>query len=270
MMGVHSVAALLLSLLSLHVDAGSGHKDEYLKVAWVGNSYTHFFDLPQLVASLAASAHPPVAIEFDSVTVGGSSLTRLADDARVHEMLQRDWDYVVLQDQSQIPGGARPLERDAAIATLREYYRPALQLIRAEAVLYSTWGRRNGDPSFPEQYPDFLTMTARTTEGYRLYQTVMDNRPLLPASLSPAGAAFAAVHQEDRDMFEALYDPDGSHPSIRGSYLVSCVFYGVLTRRFSAGLPFRPDVITEEERAYLQGVADRVVFGSRSIDDTLA
>lgn len=239
---------------------------DYLKIAWVGNSYTFFFDLPELVASLGASAQPPVLIDFDSVTVGGSSLTRLAEDARVHEMLRRDWDFVVLQDQSQIPGGARPLERDATLITLRDFYRPALQLIKAEAILYSTWGRRNGDPNFPEQYPDFLTMTARTTEGYELYRSVMDNPPLLPASTSPAGAAFEAVYANDRVAFEALYDPDGSHPSIRGSYLVSCVFYGVLTRRSSAGLQFSPDGITEEERAYFQAVADRVVFGSRKTD----
>ena len=74
----------------------------------MGTSYTYYHALPQMLAALAASATPPVTIDHASVTVGGSTLARLSEDPRVVEMLARDWDYVVLQDQSQIPGGARP------------------------------------------------------------------------------------------------------------------------------------------------------------------
>jgi hypothetical protein len=229
------------------------------KIAWVGNSYTYYHDLPVLLADLAASASPPVAIDHASVTVGGSSLSRLSEDPRVVEMLARDWDYVVLQDQSQIPGGARPLDRDLALLALRDFYKPYLKRVRAEAILYSTWGRRNGDPAYPDLYPDFSTMTERTTEGYEMYRDVMANPPLLDAILSPAGAAFANVHADDEAAFDALYDPDGSHPSVRGSYLVSCVFYGVLTGRPSVGLPYSPAEIGAEARVYLQVMADRAV-----------
>lgn len=102
-------------------------------------------------------------------------------------------------------------------------------------------------------------MTERTTEGYEMYRGVMDNPPLLDAILSPAGAAFANVYGDDELAFNALYDPDGSHPSVRGSYLVSCVFYGVLTGRPSVGLPYSPADIGAEARVYLQVMADRAV-----------
>ena len=69
----------------------------------------------------------------------------------------------------------------------------------------------------------------------------------------------ANVHADDQAAFEALYDPDGSHPSVRGSYLVSCVFYGVLTGRPSVGLPYSPAEIGAEARVYLQVMADRAV-----------
>lgn len=273
--------------------AAAGHAKtvctDFCKVAWVGNSYTYYHDLPQMLADLAASATPPVTIDHASVTVGGSTLARLSEDPRVVEMLARDWDYVVLQDQSQIPGGARPLDRDLALLTLREFYKPYLQRVRAEAILYSTWGRRklthnppflvmsrsfsadrllvvagNGDPAYPDLYPDFSTMTERTTEGYIMYRDVMDNPPLLDAILSPAGAAFANVHDDDEAAFDALYDPDGSHPSVRGSYLVSCVFYGVLTGRPSVGLPYSPGEIGAEARVYLQVMADRAVESAKA------
>ena len=35
---------------------------------------------------------------------------------------------------------------------------------------YSTRGRRDGDPSNPDIYPDFLEMNRRTTEGYAEYR----------------------------------------------------------------------------------------------------
>lgn len=125
---------------------------------------------------------------------------------------------------------------------------------------YSTWGRRDGDPSNPDLYPDFLTMNALTTEGYELYRAVVDDSPRLPAGIAPAGAAFELVHSEDRALFLRLYDPDGSHPSIIGSYLTSCVFVAWLSGAPTEGLPFYPSGMTDTEARYLQTVADRVVL----------
>lgn len=102
-------------------------------------------------------------------------------------------------------------------------------------------------------------MTERTTEGYEMYRNVVDNPLLADAVLSPAGAAFTNVYDDDEQVFASLYDPDGSHPSVRGSYLVSCVFFGVLTGRPSVGLPYSPDEVGAEARVYLQVMADRAV-----------
>jgi hypothetical protein len=234
-----------------------------IKLAWVGNSYIYYHDLPSLVERLAASAIPPQVVSHESVTVGGSSLSRLANDGAAQQMLTRDWDYVVLQDQSQIPGGARPLDRDATLESLRRYYKPALESVRAKALLYSTWGRRDGDRAHPDLYPDFATMNTLTTAGYEMYREVVDNPPWLPASVAPAGAAFALIHSDhDVAIFENLFDADGSHPSITGSYLVACVFYAQLTQLPSSGLPYSPAGVTAPMAAFYQSIADSVVLGS--------
>lgn len=235
-----------------------------LKIAWIGNSYTYYHDLPLLLERLGASAPEPVTVSHGSVTVGGSSLSRLAEDGSVQQMLERDWDYVVLQDQSQIPGGARPADRDLALASLELFYKPALHRIRAEALLYSTWGRRDGDPAYPSLYPDFLTMNRLTSEGYQLYRAAADNPPLLPATIAPAGAAFEFVYSLYPWLFAQLYDPDGSHPSLLGSYLVSCVFYVHLTKKPSEGLPYFPTGVEAHEATLLQQVADQVVLGGQT------
>ena len=50
----------------------------------------------------------------------------------------------------------------------------------------------------------------------------------------------------------ARYKVPLGHRPVRGSYLVSCVFYGVLTGRPSVGLPYIPGEIGAEARVYLQ------------------
>ena len=61
----------------------------------------------------------------------------------------------------------------------------------------------------------------------------------------------------------ARYKVPLGHRQVRGSYLVSCVFYGVLTGRPSVGLPYIPGEIGAEARVYLQVMVDRARLGER-------
>ena len=61
----------------------------------------------------------------------------------------------------------------------------------------------------------------------------------------------------------ARYKVPLGHRPVRGSYLVSCVFYGVLTGRPSVGLPYIPGEIGAEARVYLQVMVDRARLGER-------
>ena len=89
------------------------------RIAWVGNSYTFFQDLPGMLTLLAASANRTVT--HDQCTPGGSSLfghanTSTPTGAATAALLNAtgpggrasfDFDFVVLQDQSETPGGGR-------------------------------------------------------------------------------------------------------------------------------------------------------------------
>ena len=121
---------------------------------------TFFNDLPFVFAALAARVPKPVRVTHAQITPGGSSLAEHADPSRTAGRLTKQvltsedgWDYVVLQDQSQTPGGgkdsalARPgVPRAKSEAALRRFYVPALRAANATPVLYSTWGRHDGDP----------------------------------------------------------------------------------------------------------------------------
>ena len=108
-----------------------------LKVGWVGNSYTYFFDMPGMVAALASGASPPVAIEHKQALHGGWTLgqhwRRSVEsameptgigrvDGGARDLLEEHgpFDFVVLQDQSQTPGfdvsAVSSADLDAALA----------------------------------------------------------------------------------------------------------------------------------------------------------
>lgn len=243
------------------------------ELALVGNSYTQSNRLDATLAELlTAGGHSPTvtALAIPGYTFAGHVSEAEDATSRHHEVLIEQtpaWGWLVLQEQSQIPGfPASNAEIQASLAaaqTLDGYARAA----GAQTLFLMTWGRRDGDRDNPDLYPDFLTMQALLSEGYLGYvaATSTDERP---SWVAPVGAAFQAVYEADlaaaRDPlaagsdFAALYQEDGSHPSAEGSYLAACVLYAVLTGDSPEGLGYTGGL---EEAARLQAVAAAVVFG---------
>ena len=56
----------------------------------------------------------------------------------------------------------------------------------------------------------------------------------LDAFVAPVGRAWAASLKANPDI--SLYDDDGSHPNVYGTYLTACVFYATLTGLTPVGL----------------------------------
>ena len=217
------------------------------RVLHLGNSYTFFNDLQFRVAdALRASVPAMHDAEGERLTAGGLRLPDHVDrvergDAEWVDKLTGEpgrWAWMVLQDQSQIPGFPETerywQESADAVSTLDGY---AVDQ-GAETVLFMTWGRRDGDSTNPSMYPDFTTMNDRLDAGYRSYatRTSVDGRTIWVA---PAGRAFAAVYNrilaeggtpEDAGSdFHRLYDGDGSHPSALGTALSASVFVRTFT-----------------------------------------
>ncbi|MBK8847837.1 MAG: hypothetical protein IPO27_15350 [Bacteroidetes bacterium] len=73
-----------------------------LRVLFIGNSYTYFNSLPQLVADMAFSTGDTIL--FDSYAPGGYTFQLHASDTNcIHKIKQGNFDYVILQEQSQRP-----------------------------------------------------------------------------------------------------------------------------------------------------------------------
>ena len=73
-----------------------------MRILFLGNSFTYFHDLPDMVAEMLQA-------EVGRNLVGGAYLFQHIDPADelctvTHKLLTEEkWDYVVLQDQSQGP-----------------------------------------------------------------------------------------------------------------------------------------------------------------------
>jgi hypothetical protein len=74
--------------------------------------------------------------------------------------------------------------------------------------------------------------------------------------LSNVGGAWAQIHRDEDAPFahRELYDPDGSHPSLKGSYLAAAVFFTTLFKTSPEGLSY-PQGLSETSARYLQRVA---------------
>lgn len=217
------------------------------RVLMLGNSYTQFNDLQMRVAEVTASTVPGLAdAEGVRRTSGGLRLPDHVEraeggDERWVDALTGEpgrWRWIVLQDQSQVPGFPESesywIDSAEAVPVLDGY----AVAQDAETVLFMTWGRRDGDTHNPSMFPDFETMNARLDSGYRAYaeRPSVDGRTLW---IAPAGRAFGEVYdrleaagvtpEDDGTDFHRLYEGDGSHPSPLGSALTAGVFVRTLT-----------------------------------------
>jgi len=206
------------------------------------------------------------------------------------------WDYLVLQDQSETPGGGkdsddglkRGVGQQRSIDALQSFFAPALRKANATAVFYSTWGRHDGDPVNAKccGYSDFLSMNAATTDGYKKYSEALATAP---KRIAPCGKAFELVYNlslpkplNASTLFSCLYhhntsspvcDLDGAgkggHPSVLGTYLNCCVLFGTMYGKSPIGLSFVPEQIAKKDATLLQTFADIALFGPTTTQLTI-
>ena len=237
--------SFVLLLTALHVQAQTS-------VLFIGNSYTYVNDLPNTVKQLALSLGEDMTVA--SSAPGGYTLFQHATYAPTTTAIEsRQWDYVVMQEQSQL--GALPVD----VTTTEN---GALQLLaEIEAnyectypVFYMTWGRQNGDAGNCASFP-FMCTYDGMQQGLRntyLYLATMND-----AYVSPVGVAWKTVRDTHPEI--NLYNPDESHPSVEGTYLAACVFYCTLFQQSCVGATFNSS-LPDETATILRTIASATVL----------
>ena len=195
-------------------------------VLFLGNSYTSFNNLPQLVSDIANSMGDTV--NFDSNTPGGATFNAHSTNATtLSKISQNEWDFVVLQAQSQEPSFS-----PGQVAN--DVYPYAQILIDSiaqnssctEPLFYMTWGRKYGDQQNCVAYPPICTYEGMQD---RLRKSYLEMATTHNASASPVGIAWKNAMTLDSTI--ELYTTDNSHPSLLGSYLAACTFYSSIFKK---------------------------------------
>lgn len=237
------VAIFLSSCGPTRCDDISG--DECLQVLFVGNSYTFVNDLPNTFANLARSGGHTVEVAM--LAEGGATFVdHLSSTQFSSTLTSSTWDYVVLQEQSQIP----------SIDTFRtqSMYPAARELVQqiratsAQPIFFETWAHRGG---FPEN--GLFTYEGMQYEINQGYKRIAGE---LKVPLAPVGLAWFRALQANPGL--QLWQDDGSHPSEQGTYLAACVFYVTFFKESPVGLSYRGN-LSEEVVLQLQEAANGVL-----------
>jgi hypothetical protein len=241
------LSLLLVVVLSTNLTA-----QDTLRVLFLGNSYTAANNLPSIVSQFA-QANGDVVIT-DMNTPGGHSLDQHATNATsLAKISQGNWDYVVLQDQSQVPtiDYFRYNLMYPAVEDLKEII--SSQNLCAKTVMFMTWGRQNGGMQCSSNgvycsvdFEDFSHMTDTLASAYT------EIAEMVGAQVAPVGKAWdGALTNSTTDPALVLHSGDGSHPNFSGSYLAGAVFHGLIWDESPVGNTFTGSLNTSQA-TYLQ------------------
>lgn len=184
-------------------------------------------------------------------------MTHAQNSNVISKLQEGNWDFVVLQGQSQevaFPDGqffdeVYPYARE--LDSLAKVFNPDVKVL-----FYMTWGYRYGDQVNCQYYPPFCTyesMSLRLKTNYCLMANDFSSW------VSPVGAAWSYSIANKPEL--VLHSSDNSHPSIQGSYLAACCFYIMMSGN-NVVSDYLPSGVSAEDGEFLQNVANRVAFDS--------
>lgn len=229
------------------------------RVLFLGNSYTGVNNLPQMVANVTQSQGD--SLVFDSNTPGGYTLNGHSTNATSQaKIAQGGWDYVVLQEQSQLPSFPYSQFSTQSLPyaiTLGNQIKTADSCTKP--LFYMTWGRKDGDQSNCANWPPvctYLGMQALLRERY------LQMADTVGGEASPVGAVWRDVRAAHPTI--ELYNADKSHPSLEGSYLAACTFYAAIFHKSPVGAAI-PGLINPLDAQAIQQQTYATVFDSLGV-----
>ncbi len=225
-----------------------------LRVLFIGNSYTYVNDLPQTIKNLANSNGDQLI--FNSSAPGGYTFQQHTTNATTLSLIaQGNWDYVVLQEQSQLPSFP-----DAQVTMqCYPYARKLDSLVKAQnscakTVFYMTWGRKNGDADNCGFFPPVCTYMGMDSL-LQLRYTNMAN--MNHGVISPVAKVWRSLRASNPAI--ELYDADMSHPSPKGTYAAAATFYSVLFKKDPLGCTFNGS-LSAQEASIVKTTAKQVAY----------
>jgi hypothetical protein len=215
-------------------------------ILFLGNSYTFVNDLPGMTASLTMAIPGHAGATVDSTTVGGATLQQLIDTTdAMTKVKSGKFTHVVLQEQSVTPC-MDPTSYVAAVTTLAN----AAHAVHAQVLIYGTWPRAPGDAVYMQPWSggNPTAFEACLEAGFAKAVAASGG------TLVDVGAAWVRV-QTERPGF-ALYQSDGSHPLVAGTYLGALSFTRAVMGVSASSISTHPSGVSDADASFLASVVD--------------
>lgn len=185
-----------------------------LKILLIGNSYTYYNDMPELLEGLMRENG--VAAFVTAITKGGGFLDGCFDEndmrfSLICEALSLNrYDIAVFQEQS-----CRPFSQYDDFAKAVKKLKKTVNTPRT--VLYATWGRKSGSRLLGDLHMTSEEMTNVLDARYA------DAARFADVECAHVGLAFLRFGKQRPEL--ELYHPDMSHPSRLGSAIAAVELY---------------------------------------------
>lgn len=235
-------------------DTLRGVEKDTLRVLFVGNSFTYFYNLPQVVNAMSAFSEK-VYIDTRTSLVGGSRISQHLNQTNGTQTIEvlnnQTFDYVVINHHSL-----------ATIDDLDGFFESSKQMVElvrsknAIPVFMMTWAYRSNP---------LMTDTIATAFN--------DIGKKLGVDVVPCGNLFAEVRKWRPDL--NLFDDDDKHPSKHGTYLNGLTFFKYFTNEKTTDIPKRITSVdkngqklwllflSQENTDFLQQLVDDYDFKTR-------
>lgn len=221
-------------------------QEDTLRVLFVGNSFTYFYNLPQVVSAMAAEKGEVVLTRQS--TVGGSNLEQHWKEQRGTQTRRlipsQNWDYVVFNNHSM------SALRDSA--AFMEYGKKFARLVHEQGAM-----------------PVFMMTWAYESNPLMQREIASAYKKLAAESQSvcfPGGLLFDGARnlRPDLNLFF-----DDKHPSELGTYLLGLGFCRYFTGQKSRGLPERITTVDRnDEKLYLIFTHEKdAIFFQQFVDE---
>jgi hypothetical protein len=246
----YSFFSLLIAILLLSQSVEAKISKDTLRVLFIGNSYTYYNNLPQMVSLLSDSIKTKLICSRS--TVGGADLGEHWNESRglkSKQMIQKGkYDIVVIQDNSMWP-----VDNPDSVYKYAKLMCDLIKSTGAKPFIYETWARLK----VPQNQQEINAVYAKVAK---------DNN----ATLVPVGEAWEKARILRPDL--QLFDADGSHPSNIGTFLIATIFTqkisGELPKKFSTQY-YYPAFDKEQIRLMQLDELD-MIFCKKVVEETVA
>ncbi|HBS87163.1 MAG: hypothetical protein A2W91_03010 [Bacteroidetes bacterium GWF2_38_335] len=228
----------------LFITFGAAKSQDTTKILFLGNSFTYYNNMPDIVKGLADSAG--INTEITMYAPGGmyvyttTSMTGHDSSATTESyIISENWDFIVVQDNQGgyvwSEGYINPMITNANVVLFNKI-KNNNQCTRV--IYFAGWAMEGGLPS---EYWNSggLNLTSDNTADCikRIYrQFLYVNNTFFNEIVTPIGLAWITCLNEQPAI--NLFSGDGVHPSLSGSYLTASTIFTTIFKTDPTNLAF--------------------------------